>query len=56
MNRYNQTEDYYADTAIGSMTIENKTDFKFKFGSAVSQQIDTGSPIAMRMSWTSRTS
>jgi outer membrane receptor protein involved in Fe transport len=42
MNRYNQTEDYYADTAIGSMTIENKTDFKFKFGSAVSQQIDTG--------------
>jgi len=42
MNRYNQTEDYYADTAIGSMTIENKTDFKFKFGSAVSEQIDTG--------------
>src|ERR1700722_1269246 len=25
MNRYNQTGDYYADTAIGSYTIENKT-------------------------------
>jgi hypothetical protein len=31
MNRYNQTQDYYADTAKGSYTIENKTDFKIKF-------------------------
>jgi outer membrane receptor protein involved in Fe transport len=42
MNRYNQTEDYYADTAMGSFTLENKTDFKFKFGSSVSQEIDAG--------------
>jgi outer membrane receptor protein involved in Fe transport len=42
MNRYNQTEDYYADTAMGSFTLENKTDLKFKFGSALSQEIDTG--------------
>jgi outer membrane receptor protein involved in Fe transport len=31
LNRYNQTMDYYADTAMGSYTIENKTDFKSKF-------------------------
>ena len=35
MNRYNQVAAYYADTAKGSYTIENKTDFKLKF--------DTGS-------------
>jgi outer membrane receptor protein involved in Fe transport len=31
VNRYNQTMDYYADTAKGSYTFENKTDFKVKF-------------------------
>jgi len=35
--------DYYADTAKGSYVIENKTDFKYKFGwGAVSNQIDAG--------------
>jgi outer membrane receptor protein involved in Fe transport len=43
MNRYNQTGDYYADTAIGSYTIENKTDFKIKFGTGgVNHDIDAG--------------
>jgi outer membrane receptor protein involved in Fe transport len=43
MNRYNQTEDYYADTAMGSYTIENKTDFKVKFSAGpVSHNIDAG--------------
>jgi len=43
MNRYNQTGDYYADTAIGSYTIENKTDFKVKFGTGgVNHDIDAG--------------
>jgi outer membrane receptor protein involved in Fe transport len=43
MNRYNQTGDYYADTAIGSYTIENKTDFKVKFATGpVNQDIDAG--------------
>jgi hypothetical protein len=43
MNRYNQTEDYYADTAKGSYTIENKTDFKVKFATApVNNDIDAG--------------
>jgi len=43
LNRYNQTEDYYADTAKGSYTIENKTDFKIKFPlGSVSNQIDAG--------------
>ena len=31
LNRYNQIQDYYADTAKGSYTLENKTDFKVKF-------------------------
>jgi outer membrane receptor protein involved in Fe transport len=31
INRYNQVMAYYADTAKGSYTIENKTDFKLKF-------------------------
>jgi outer membrane receptor protein involved in Fe transport len=39
INRYNETEDYYADTAKGSYTIENKTDFKLKLGK---QDIDAG--------------
>jgi outer membrane receptor protein involved in Fe transport len=43
LNRYNQTEDYYADTAKGSYTFENKTDFKVKFGTgSVSHDIDAG--------------
>jgi outer membrane receptor protein involved in Fe transport len=43
MNRYNQTEDYYADTAKGSYTVENKTDFKIKFGTgAVNHDLDAG--------------
>ena len=43
INRYNQTEDYYADTAEGSYTVENKTDFKGKFAlGAVSNEFDAG--------------
>jgi outer membrane receptor protein involved in Fe transport len=43
MNRYNQTEDYYADTAKGSFTIENKTDFKVKFATGpLSNDLDAG--------------
>jgi outer membrane receptor protein involved in Fe transport len=43
MNRYNQTEDYYADTAKGSYTLENKTDFKVKFAlGSVNHDIDGG--------------
>jgi outer membrane receptor protein involved in Fe transport len=43
MNRYNQTQDYYADTAKGSYTVENKTDFKIKFSAGpVTNDIDAG--------------
>ena len=43
MNRYNETEDYYADTAIGSYTVENKTDFKVNFSlGTVANQVDAG--------------
>jgi len=43
MNRYNQTEDYYADTAKGAFTIENKTDFKVKFNTGpVNNDVDAG--------------
>ena len=43
VNRYNQTEDYYADTAESSYTLENKTDFKGKFAlGPVSNEIDAG--------------
>jgi outer membrane receptor protein involved in Fe transport len=43
INRYNQTEDYYADTAKGSFTIENKTDFKLKFDlGPVNNDLDAG--------------
>src|SRR3984957_13081617 len=43
VNRYNQTQDYYADTAKGSYTIENKTDFKAKFAlGPVRNEIDGG--------------
>jgi len=43
VNRYNQTMDYYADTAKGSYTFENKTDFKVKFPlGPVRNEIDAG--------------
>jgi len=43
LDRYNQTMDYYADTAKGSYTLENKTDFKVKFGTGgVKHDIDAG--------------
>ena len=43
LNRYNQIEAYYADTAKNSYTIENKTDFSLKFSTgAVKHQIDAG--------------
>jgi outer membrane receptor protein involved in Fe transport len=43
VNRYNQTMDYYADTAKGSYTFENKTDFKDKFTlGLVRNEIDAG--------------
>jgi outer membrane receptor protein involved in Fe transport len=43
VNRYNQTMDYYADTAKGSYTFENKTDFKVKFPlGPVSTEMDAG--------------
>ena len=43
MNRYNQTEDYYADSSKGSYVLENKTDFKVKFPlGSIANQIDAG--------------
>lgn len=43
LNRYNQIEAYYADTAKGSYTLENKTDFAIKFVTgAVKHAIDAG--------------
>jgi outer membrane receptor protein involved in Fe transport len=43
LNRYNEVQDYYADTAMGSYTVENKTDFKIKFATgSVSHDIDAG--------------
>jgi outer membrane receptor protein involved in Fe transport len=43
LDRYDVTEDYFADTAKGSYTIENKTDFKVKFATgAVNHDIDAG--------------
>jgi outer membrane receptor protein involved in Fe transport len=43
INRYNQTEDYYADTAKGSYSIENKTDLKVKFSTgSVKHDVDGG--------------
>ena len=43
LDRYNQTETYYADSAKGSYTIENKTDFKATFVSgAVGHDVDAG--------------
>jgi hypothetical protein len=43
LNRYNQVEAYYADTAKASFTIENKTDFKINFATgSVQHDIDAG--------------
>jgi len=43
LNRYNQTMAYYADTTRSSFTVENKTDFTFKFSTArINQTIDAG--------------
>jgi len=43
INRYNQLMAYYADTAKGSYTVENKTDFKINFTTgAVKQNLDFG--------------
>jgi hypothetical protein len=43
INRYNETMDYYADTAKGSFSIENKTDFKIKFPTAgIKNDVDAG--------------
>jgi len=43
LNRYNQIEAYYADTAKNSYTIENKTDLTTKFSTgAASHSIDGG--------------
>jgi len=43
MNRYNQVEAYYADTAEGSYTLENKTDFKVNFNTGtISHNVDAG--------------
>ncbi len=43
MNRYNQVTAYYADTAEGSYTLENKTDFKINFHTGpISHNVDAG--------------
>jgi outer membrane receptor protein involved in Fe transport len=43
MNRFNETQDYYADTCKGCYTVENKTDFKTKFATGfLSHDIDAG--------------
>jgi outer membrane receptor protein involved in Fe transport len=43
LNRYNQTQDYYADTCMGCYTVEDKTDFKVKFAfGGISNDLDAG--------------
>ena len=48
INRDNQTQDYFSDSTKGSYTIENKTDFQYKFSTPISDsfkptsQIDAG--------------
>jgi outer membrane receptor protein involved in Fe transport len=43
LNRYNQAMDYYADTAKGSYSIENKTDLKVKFSTGgIKHDVDGG--------------
>ena len=38
IKRYNTTGMYWADSAMGTYTLENKTDFKFKFDTAMGDQ------------------
>lgn len=38
INRYNTTQMYWADSAKGTYTIENKTDFKLKFDTPIGDQ------------------
>jgi len=45
MNRDNQTQDYYSDSTIGSYTIENKTDFQYKFSTPISDDFKPSSQI-----------
>jgi outer membrane receptor protein involved in Fe transport len=43
LDRYNQTQDYYADTCKGCYTVEDKTDFKIKFSTGpVANDLDAG--------------
>jgi outer membrane receptor protein involved in Fe transport len=43
INRYNEVLDYYADTAKGSYSIENKTDFKIEFSTgSLKHDLDAG--------------
>jgi len=43
INRYNQVAAYYADTAEGSYTLENKTDFKVNFNlGGITNNVDAG--------------
>ena len=48
LNRYNQTMEYYADTARGSYTIENKTDLRFNFTTGFANQLDGGFTYRVR--------
>ena len=49
LNRYNQTEMYWADSSKNSYTIENKTDFKYKFDTPVGDQ-SSGNGITLKQS------
>ena len=45
MNRDNQTQDYFSDSTKGSYTIENKTDFQYKFSTPISDSFKPNSQI-----------
>ena len=45
MNRDNQTQDYFSDSTRGSYTIENKTDFQYKFSTPISDSFKPDSQI-----------
>jgi len=45
VNRDNQTQDYYSDSTIGSYTLENKTDFQYKFSTPISDNFKPDSQI-----------
>jgi hypothetical protein len=45
INRDNQTQDYYSDSTKGSYTIENKTDFQYKFSTPISDSFKPNSQI-----------